>query len=423
MPLEDYRADMEMCCRCSICKFVPLEKLTENRHSYVCPSVARFNFNAYAGGGRMAVGISLLEKRTEYSPKLLDVVYNCQMCGACDISCKYAMDMEVLEPLNELRIQCVENGQTLPALDRTITNLRKTGSMAPIPQAKRGEWARGLDTKDAMQQKAQVLFHAGCRACGDASLWQTARDTLSLLLAAGVDAGILGDQESCCGGRAYQMGYKADFLRQAQQTVALIQKSGAQTLVTGCADCYYAFKVLYDKFGLKGKLEVLHTVEYLDRLLKEKKLKPVRRVDTRVTYHDPCHLGRLGEPYIHWQGKPVPGQMRLFEPPKEFRRGTYGVYEAPREILRSIPGLKLVEMDRIKEYAWCCGGGGGVAENNPEFALWTAQERMAEAESTGAEILATACSGCQLNFQAALKGSGKGMQIMDITELLKRAIS
>jgi Fe-S oxidoreductase len=422
MPLEDYRADMEMCCRCSICKFVPLEKLTENRHSYVCPSVARFNFNAYSGGGRMAVGISLLEGRIEYSEKLLELVYNCQMCGACDISCKYAMDMEVLEPLNELRIQCVEMGHTLPALDRTIGNLRNLGNMAPAAGVKRGDWAWGMGLKDATQQKVQVLFHAGCRTAGDKSLWQTARDTLSLLQTGGADCGILGDREVCCGGRAYQMGYKGDFLRQAQKMAGLIQTSGAQTLVTGCAECYHAFNVLYDKFGLKGKLEVLHTTQYLARLIKEGKLKPVRKVDARVTYHDPCYLGRLGEPYIPWKGKPVPGQMRLFEPPKEFRRGTYGVYEAPREILRSIPGLKLVEMDRIKEYAWCCGRGGGVAENNPEFAGWTARERIGEAVSTGAEALATACPGCQLNFRDALKDPYKGLQIMDVVELLKKAI-
>jgi len=192
--------------------------------------------------------------------------------------------------------------------------------------------------------------------------------------------------------------------------------------VTGCADCYYAFKVLYDRFGLKGKLEVLHSTEYLARLIRENKLKPHRKVDARVTYQDPCHLGRLGEPYIHWQGKPVPGQIRIFEPPKEFRRGTYGVYEAPREILRSIPGLKLVEMDRTREYAWCCGGGGGVVESNPEFASWTARERIAEAESTGAEILATACPGCESSFQAAVKETGKDLQIMDVVELVKKAI-
>jgi Fe-S oxidoreductase len=422
MGLDDHRADMEMCCRCSICKFVPMEKIIEKRHSYVCPAVAKFNFNAYAGGGRMAIGISLLEKRIDYSNKLLDVVYNCQMCGACDISCKYAMDMEVLGPLNELRIQCVENGHTLPVLDIAVANMRKLGTMMAESKAKRGDWARELDIKDATQQKAQVLFHAGCRASGNKSLWKAAQDAVSLLQLAGVDIGILGDQESCCGGRAYEMGYKSDFLQQAQRVINLIQKSGAETLVTGCADCYHAFKVLYDKFGLKGKLEVLHSTEYLDRLIKEEKLKPSRKVAAKVTYHDPCHLGRLGEPHIHWKGKPVPGQIRLFDPPKEFRRGTHGVYEAPRDILRSIPGLKLVEMDRIKEYAWCCGGGGGVMENNPGFARWTAEERIAEAESTGAEVLATACAGCVLNFNAALKKSGNGLQILDVVELLKKAV-
>ena len=147
MALKDYQSDMEMCCRCSICKFIPLEKLTEIQHSYVCPSVARFNFNAYAGGGRMAFGIAMLDKRLEYSDKLLDVVYNCQMCGACDISCKYAMDMEVLEPINELRIQCVEDGHTLPALDSVINSMRKQGTMVPGAKAKRGDWAEGLRRK------------------------------------------------------------------------------------------------------------------------------------------------------------------------------------------------------------------------------------------------------------------------------------
>ena len=126
-----------------------------------------------------------------------------------------------------------------------------------------------------------------------------------------------------------------------------------------CAECYHAFKVLYDKFGLKGNLEVLHTTEYFERLIKAGKLKPNKEVNLAVTYHDPCHLGRQGEPYIHWQGKQIPGQIILFDPPKEFRRGTFGVYEPPRDVLKSMPGVKLIEMERTKEYAWCCGAGGG----------------------------------------------------------------
>jgi Fe-S oxidoreductase len=408
MALDDYRNDMDMCCRCSICKFVPLEKLTEIQHSYVCPSIARYNFHTYAGGGRMGMGIAMLEKELEYDNKLLEVIYNCQMCGACDISCKYAMDMEVLDPINEIRIKCVEEGHTIKALDGVIKGLRKQGTMIPGAKAGRGDWAKGLDVKDITKQKAKVIYHAGCRVGYDKDMWKVAIATVA--------------NELCCGGRAYQMGYKDELLNQARQNMALIKKSGAEILVTGCADCYYAFKVLYDKFDLKGDLEVLHTTEYLARLLKEGKLKPTRKVNIKVTYHDPCHLGRLGEPYIHWEGKPVPGHIRIFDPPKEFRRGTYGIYEPPRDVLTSIPGLKLVEMDRIKEYAWCCGAGGGVKETNPEFAKWTARERINEAASTGAEAIVTACPGCEQNFSDTIQENGSSLKVYDVVELLETAV-
>jgi len=422
MALEDYQGDMGMCTRCSICKFIPMEKVKGSQHTYVCPSIARYNFHAYSGGGRMAMGVAMLENRLEYSDKLLDVVYNCQMCGACDISCKYAMDMEVLEPINEIRIKCVEDGHTIPVLDKLINSLRKQDTMIPGAKAKRGEWAKGLDLKDITKQKTKVIYHAGCRVCYDKDMWKVARAAVRLLKKADVDIGIAGENESCCGGRAYQMGYKEELLNQAKQNMELIKKSGAEILVTGCADCYYAFKVLYDKFGLKDDLEVLHTTEYLARLIKEGKLKPTKKVTAKVTYHDPCHLGRLGEPYLYWEGKPVPGHIRIFDPPKEFRRGTYGVYEPPRDILKSVPGLKLVEMDRIKEYAWCCGAGGGVKETNPEFAKWTAKERIDEAESTGAEAVVTACPGCEQNFNDTIKENRSSLKVYDVVELLEKAI-
>jgi len=202
----------------------------------------------------------------------------------------------------------------------------------------------------------------------------------------------------------------------------ILKESGVKILVTGCADCYHAFKVLYDRFELKGDLEVLHTTEYLNRLIKQGRLKPAKNVSLKVTYHDPCRLGRLGEPWIHWQGKEIPGPIRLFDPPREFMRGTYGVYEPPRDVLRSIPGLKLVEMERIKEYAWCCGSGGGVSEANPEFARWTAAQRIAEAKSTGAEALVTACPGCQSIFSNNLQENVKTLKVYDVVELLAESV-
>jgi Fe-S oxidoreductase len=421
MALEDYKRDMEMCCRCSYCKFISLEMVKGYQYVNVCPSITRYNFHAYSGGGRLNMAVGILQNRFDYDDKLLEVIYNCQMCGACDISCKYVMEMEVLEPINEFRIKCVEEGHTVPALDKVISSLRKHGTMIPVAKVRRMGWAEGLDVKDFTNQKTEVIYHAGCRTCYDKDLWKVAKANVALLQKAGIDVGIAGANESCCGGRAYQMGYKEDFLTQATQSMELFKKSGANILVTGCSDCYYAFKVLYDKFGMKGDLEVLHTTEYLNRLIKEGTLKPTKKVAATVTYHDPCHLGRLGESYIHWQGKEVPGHMRVFDPPKEFRRGTYGIYEPPRDVLKSIPGLKLVEMDRIKEYAWCCGAGGGVKETNPEFAQWTAKERITEAESTGAEAIATACPGCEQNFNDTIKENGSNLKVYDVAELLERA--
>jgi Fe-S oxidoreductase len=421
MALKDYQGDMAMCCRCSACKFIPMQKVSGSDYSYTCPSIERYNFHAYSGGGRMNIGTTALEKGMNYTDKLLDIVYNCQMCGACDISCKYAMDMEVLEPISEFRMQCIEDGKTNPALDKTITGLRKTGSMVPV-KGKRGDWATGLNLKNATKEKVDVLFHVGCLTSYDKDMQKLAKAAVKILQKAGVNFGIAGDAETCCGGRAYQMGYMEDFLNQAKKNMAMVKKAGVKTVVTACADGYQAWKVLYDRFDLKGDLEVLHISEYIDRLIKDGKLKPRKKVALSVTYHDPCRLGRLGEPWVHWKGKKIPGDRFVFDPPKPYRRGTNGVYEPPRDVLTSIPGLKLTEMTRIKEYSWCCGAGGGVNVSNPAFAVWTAQKRIEEAESTGAEAIVSACPWCEKTFNEAAKESGSRLKVYDIVELVERAI-
>ena len=294
--------------------------------------------------------------------------------------------------------------------------------MVPGAKGKRGEWAAGLGVKDATKEKVDILYHAGCLSSYDKDAQKLAKATVKILQKAGVNFGIAGENESCCGSRAYQMGYKDDFLNQAKKNMEMIKKSGVKTLVTSCADGYQAFKVLYDKFNLKGSLEVLHITEYIDKLVNSGKLKLSKKVKMNITYHDPCYLGRLGEPWIHWEGKRKPGIMRRFDPPKGFRRGGYGVYEPPRDILNSIPGIFLTEMDRIKEYAWCCGAGGGVNESNPEFSMWTAIERVKEAEATGAEAIVTACPWCIKNFREAVSERGSSLGVYDIVELVEKAI-
>ena len=422
MGLEQYKGDMDMCCRCSACKFIPMQRVKGNQYAYACPSISRYNFHAYSGGGRLNIGAAMLKNGMKYTDKLLDIVYNCQLCGACGVSCNYAMDMEVLEPISEFRIKCVEDKKTHPALDKVIVNLRKQGSMLIGARGKRGAWAAGLNIKDATKEKVDVLYHVGCLTSYDKNMQKLAKATVRILQKAGINFGIAGDAETCCGGRAYQMGYTKDFLNQAKKNMAMIKKAGVKTVVTSCADGYQAFKVLYDRFNLKGDLKVLHISEYIDKLIRDGKLKPRKKVDMVVTYHDPCRLGRLGEPWVHWEGKKIPGDRFVFDPPKPYRRGTNGVYEPPRDVLRSIPGVKLTEMTRIKEYSWCCGAGGGVNDSNPAFAKWTAQDRIDEAVSTGAEALVTACPWCEKTFTEAIKDSGSNLKIYDIVELVEKAI-
>jgi Fe-S oxidoreductase len=421
MALKDYQGDMGMCCRCSACKFIPMQKVNGSDFSYACPSISRYKFHAYSGGGRMNIGTAAVKDGMKYTPKLLDIVYNCQLCGACDTSCKYAMDMEVLEPITEFRMQCIEDGKTNPALEKAVANLKKTGSMVPV-KGKRGDWAKGLGVKDASKEKVSVLFHVGCLTSYDKDMWKLAKAAVKILEKAGVNFGILGDAETCCGSRAYQMGYRDAFMAQAKKNMAAIKKTGAKTIVTICADGYQAFKVLYDKYDLIGNIEVMHISEYIAKLIEDGKLKPKKKVSLSVTYHDPCRLGRLGEPWVHWSGKKIPGDRFVFDPPKPYRRGANGVYEPPRDVIKSIPGVKLTEMVRIKEYSWCCGAGGGVSESNPDFAVWTAKQRIEEAIATGAEAIVTTCPWCEKTFNEAIDAMGSSMKVYDIVELVEKAI-
>jgi Fe-S oxidoreductase len=290
------------------------------------------------------------------------------------------------------------------------------------PKAERDKWAEGLDVKNLTKENAEVVFHTGCRFSFDEELWKVVRTVTALIRNAGVDVGIMGKDETCCGGRVYDMGYKGEFTKYAQNNIEAWNRAGVKTVITSCSDCYHAFKRLYPQLG--SKFEVLHTVEFLNRLVREGKIKFSKTIPMKVTYHDPCHLGRRGEPYVPWKGreKKIRGQMIVHEPRKPRYNGANGIYEPPRELLRSIPGLQLVEMERIKEYAWCCGAGGGVKETWPEFSSWTAGERIEEAKATRAEAIVSACGWCERNFIDAIHAKNEKMNVYDIAELVQQAI-
>jgi len=421
--LEDYQRDVWDCVRCSHCKYIHPYRVRSLRFSKICPSSMYYFFDGYSAQGRLDIARGLLAKEIEESRlgELQEIIYACTLCGNCDVMCKYYNDIDPLLVFEELRAKCVEGGYIPSQLKEIIESIKRNGNPLFQPREKRGEWAKGLNLKDIAESKAKVLYYPGCNYSYDPRLQKMPRLTAKILTKAGVDFGILGNREMCCGTLALQAGDRKSFTASAEANSAAFRRLGVETIITSCPICYSTFKVDYKRYGLDTECEVLHTTEFLEQLLKKGLLKLNKKVSLVTTYHDPCHLGRLSEPYKEWKGKRV--KYGRYDPPtKELRHGTYGSYEAPRTLLNKIKGLKLVEMERSKEYSFCCGAGGGVRSTYPDFSLATAQERIEEAVATGAEALVTSCPWCESNFEKAVQQSSTKIRLYSVLELINKAI-
>jgi Fe-S oxidoreductase len=381
-------------------------------------------FHSYSAGGRLVTALSLMDGRSTVTEKMKDTVFKCNLCGQCDVSCKICRyDMEPLEAMRELRATLVSQGHTLPQLDAVMEGLRTQFNMVGQPAKGRGDWASELKIKDLTEEKAEYVFHPGCRYSFDSDLAHVARASVEILKRAGIDFGIFGKSEKCCGGRSYDMGYREPFETLARVNLNAWQKAGVKAVITPCAECFHTFSRKYTaKAG--SEIKVVHMAQFIAQLVREGKLKFTKPVKMTVTYHDPCHLGRQGEPYVPWNGKEkkIFGQAVCYDPARPRYNGAFGVYDDPREILRAIPGIELREMERIKEAAWCCGAGGGAREAYPEFSRATANERLEEAQTTGASTIVTACGWCERNFTDAMAAGGAKLKVLDIVDLAAMAL-
>ena len=423
MSLEDYRRDAWDCVRCSHCKYIHPYRVRSLRFSKICPSSIYYTFDGYSAQGRLDIARGLIDKELEESSlgELQEVIYACTLCGNCDVMCKYYNDIDPLLVFEELRVKCAEAGYMPPGLKEIIGSMVRNGNSLFQPREKRGQWSRGLNLKDIAESKAKVLYYPGCNYSYDPKLQGIPRLTAKILNKAGVDFGILGEREMCCGTLALQAGDRKSFTTLAETNINTFHRLGIDKIITSCPICYSTFKVDYKRYGWETKFEVLHSTEFLAQLLEEGILKLNKKVPLVATYHDPCHLGRLGEAYKEWKGKRV--KHGRYEPPtKELRQGTYGIYEPPRTLLNKIKGLKLVEMERSKEYSFCCGAGGGVREVYPDFSLATAKERIGEAVATGAEALITSCPWCESNFEKATQHGNMEIKLYSLLDLINKAI-
>lgn len=415
--LDDYRYESRHCDGQNHCRWIDLNHLAGVDFSWRCPPWQKEGFTAFGAAGRCHQVYQILMGRLDITdPSLRDQVYQDMLCGACDTGCKRNMDLEIQLMLESLRARLVEKGNgPMPQHIPVTKNIETTRNYYGMPQRNRGDW---IPKDIKVSSEADILYFTGCKA--SFSNTEIATATARIINSAGVNFMLLKD-EPCCGHFVFITGQIEKARKLAQDNLKLIRNSGAKLVVFSCAECYKAVKVDYPKLlGFATSdlgFEVKHITELADEWVKEERLKFQNRIDLKLTYHDACNLGRLSEPWIPWEG--TRGDWSRLDPPRTMRRGLKGVYKSPRDLLTAIPGIELVEMIRHHDNAWCCGNDGGVKEAFPELSSWTANERMREAASTGAQAIVAACPACKENFNDADSNS---MKVVDITELIAQAI-
>ena len=322
-----------------------------------------------------------------------DDIWLCSTCGACPQQCP--RDVRQIESGVSLRRIATEYGvfpTTAKPVRGVSASLTAEGNPLNEKREDRAKWAEGLSVKP-FNEEMEVLYFSGCYLSYDPRLKKVAAATASILNKAGIDFGILGTQENCCGESIRKTGDEELFKRLAKENIKNFIDNGVKKILVSSPHCYHTFKNEYPEFMVN--FEVVHITQYLSELTNEGRLELNKEYGKKVTYHDPCYLGRHND-----------------------------IYEEPREVLKKIPALELIEMPESRETSLCCGGGGGRIWMETRKGERFSDLRIEQAVGVGAEVLATSCPYCITHFEESrltLEDS-ESLVIKDITEIVAEVI-
>jgi Fe-S oxidoreductase len=375
------------CFRCGYCKF------PEDYNDFNCPSYKAFGWDTYAPGGRMWLTRAWLLGEIETSPRFAEIMFSCVACDNCKTQCVFPKFKDFLPDIfQETRAELVSEGKIPPGVRDYLKAITVSGNPYKLPQSERGRWAEGTGLKSYTNQ--EYLFYAGCVGSYDEVGRKMAKSVGRVLVKAGVSVGILGNEETCDGNDIRSLGEMGLFAQLARDNIEKFKAKGVQKIITLDPHALNTFKKDYPALG--GIFRVLHYTEVLADRIKNKKIK-LKSWPVKITYHDPCYLGR------HQQ-----------------------IYKAPREIIKAIPKADLVEMRRHGPDAFCCGGGSGnfftdMLGSGEESA---ARVRVREALDTGAGIIAVACPYCAKMLTDAVKMENleDKLEVLGIVEILEKAL-
>jgi len=320
-------------------------------------------------------------------------IWLCTTCGRCPQQCP--RDVRQIESVVSIRRIATEYGvfpTSVKPLRTVSASLAGEGNPLNEERGKRAEWAKGLSVK-TFTEGMEILYFPGCYPSYDPRLKKVARATVNILNKAGVDFGILGAKENCCGESIRKTGNEELFKRLAKENIRTFIDNGVKKILVSSPHCYHTFKNEYPEFMVN--FEVVHSSQYVFELINAGRLELTKECRRKITYHDPCYLGRHN-----------------------------GIYDEPREALKKISGLELHEMSESRVDSLCCGGGGGrIWMETPKGERFS-DLRLEQAMDVGAEVLVTSCPYCIANFEDSrlTLGLDEKIEIKDVTEMIQEAL-
>jgi Fe-S oxidoreductase len=430
--LEEFENTVWRCTACGTCKEA-YDYGPPPFSAPICPAGEEFGFEGFLSSkGKIAFARGIMSGDLKWNDALVDAIYRCNICGGCQSQCELDHKPFIPEIIEAMRRKAVEDGVgPMPKQKVIAQSLSSYDNPYQGPRRVRLDWTRPFKKgkqkpiKDILKEPAPVLYFVGCTGAYNVPERSIPQATASIFNKLGLDFGILGESELCCGSTAMRLGDAEAFQRIAESNLEMFKKlhdeKGVKTIVTSCAGCYRAILKDYSKADEYGRMmegiRVTHVTQFLHDLFMSGQLKLSESVPWKVTYHDPCHAGRHLTKFI------------VDKDGSQLWAGAYVglndedcLYDKPRELLKAIPGIDLREMRRIKANSYCCGGGGGVMTGYNDWAQRNAALRIQEGMETGAQHMVSICPFCHYNLNQASQGIGSKMKLYDLTELIDKAL-
>jgi heterodisulfide reductase subunit D len=340
--------------------------------------------------GKNAIIRAIIEGKIDWTPEIEESLFRCTGCRLCTQTCFPAV--ETNQGVLAARQCLVDRSQYPKVIHRVVDSLEKNFNISGEPNETRSMWMEALDdvpNQGFQKEKARVIYFVGCVASFFPLAHKIPQTFVQILDKAKVDFTILGGEEWCCGFPLIQAGMNEKMGKLVEHNQEKVEQVGAESVVFACPSCYHTWKEKY-----KTNAELLHSTQFMERLINEGKIVFKNGFHRTVTYHDPCDLGRNS-----------------------------GIYDAPRNILKQIPGLNFVELENSRQLSVCCGGGGDLEMIDPDLSAAIAQRKIEEIRRTGAEEVITSCQQCIRTISGYARKHKIKLKVKDITEVVLEAMA